>query len=656
MNHLKNCVVALILLASVAVAQTAPSAKIDEYLTRLTGFGLSGSVLIAQDGKVILEKGYGLADRKRNLPFTKDTVVDIGSNTKDLTKTAILQLAQAGKLKLSDTLPKFFENVPSDKAVITVEQLMEHTAGIGMYSGRDEERITKDEFLKRVLTAPLIAAPGKEENYSNPGYSMLAAIIEKVSGQSYDQYVQDHILKHAAMTTTGYILPKWRDGQLARNYADGEEQPSTFDLPHLPDGPSWNLRGNGGTLSTVGDMYKFYSALQGESLLNREFKAKLFDVNSPLMLVGGNGFHFFVFQHEPAQRLVILLATTDPRMRAPEVSRRLVALVSGREMALPPSLVKLDNASLQKLAGNYQLPGGAALSVTVKNEALSVAGTNEAGFIALQGEARGNREQMAKMSAQTKMMLNAAATGDYTLTHKAFGAAMPYDQFKARQENQWQQRRERLGAFKAVTILSTAPEQGGYATTARLEFERGAEYIQYMWDREGTLRRLLLMKNAPGQLFYPQSATEFVSYNLLSGETTSLNFQPQGDGFSLSLQTSRAAAPAKASPTALPDTTVGRLVAAYIQAFNSGDEKAMQAFLEGNLSKTSLASRSMEERLKVYQRLRSDLGNLTVSTAATNENGLIVTFQTATGNTAEFMFEMDSAENSKLKGLRIELR
>lgn len=459
MTNLKICLITLSLLAAIANAQSTTSEKIDAYLTRLTGFGLTGQVLVAKDGKVILEKGYGFADRKRKLPFTKDTVVDIGSNTKDLTKTAMLQLAQNGKLKLSDTLPKFFDNVPTDKAGITIEQLMEHTAGFGQYSGRDEEPLTKADFLQRVFATPLLAPPGQKESYSNPGYSLLAAIIEKVSGNSYEQYVQAQILKPAGMTTTGYILPKWRDGQLARNYANDKEEPPTFEYPHLPDGPGWNLRGNGGTLSTVGEMYKFYQALQGDKLLAPEFKAKLFDVNAPLMLAGSNGIHFFVYRHEPAQRLVILVATTDPRVRAPEVSRRIVALVNGRELPWPP---EPDNR----------------LSQTAKT-------------------------------------------------------------------------------------------------------------------------------NVP----------------------------------------------------ALPDNAAGRLVAAYLKAFNAGDEKVMQEFMETNLSPTSLASRPMKDRLTVYQRLRDDLGNLTISDVAeANEHGITVTFQAAKGPTPIFMFEMDASEPGKLKGLRIELR
>src|SRR5581483_1804788 len=141
-----------------------------------------------------------------------------------------------------------------------------------MYSGRDQEKLTKEDFLKRVLGAPLLSEPGKNQSYSNPGYGLLAAIIEKVSGQTYEQYVYDHICKPAGMLATGYVLPKWRDGQLTRSYEDGEERPSTFDYPHLPDGPSWSLRGNGGTLSTLGDMYKFHLALAGELLLPKAAK------------------------------------------------------------------------------------------------------------------------------------------------------------------------------------------------------------------------------------------------------------------------------------------------------------------------------------------------------------------------------------------------
>ena len=166
------------LVSSAAAQDSAVARKVDDYLIRLSGFGFTGAVLVARDGQVLLEKGYGSADRKRNLPITKDTAFDIGSNTKDFTKMAILQLAEKKKLSLDDPITRFLENVPADKASITVAQLMDHTAGLGMYSGRDDEKVTKEEFLRRVLTAPLSSEPGKRESYSNPGYGLLAAIVE----------------------------------------------------------------------------------------------------------------------------------------------------------------------------------------------------------------------------------------------------------------------------------------------------------------------------------------------------------------------------------------------------------------------------------------------------------------------------------------------
>lgn len=680
MTRLKNCILVLsifsLLVSPVAAQQTgavrlsdtsvkpSQSSKIDEYVTRLVGFGFSGAVLVAKDGQVLLEKGYGLADQKRNLPFTQGTVFDIGSNTKDFTKMATLQLAEKEKLKLDDRLTKFFDQVPPDKAVITVEQLMNHTAGIGMYSGRDDEKVTKEEFLRRVLSAPLISEPGKKNNYSNPGYGLLAAIVEKVSGQSYEQYVHEHILKPAGMMTTGYAIPKWRDGQIAHSYADDADRGSTYDIPHVADGVSWSIRGAGGTLSTLGDMYKFHLALEGERLLSTEFKAKLFDMNSPLTLVGGNGVHYFVYHRDPANRLAIFIASTDASVRAIEVNDRIALLARGREVTLPPQTVKLDPAVLAKLAGNYKLPSGAELSASVKGAHLVVAGTNQEGFNLLSGGRRGNPEQMNKMSDQVRVMLEASAKGDHSIMHRAFGAAMPFEEFKPRQEALWKRRQEQFGQFKGVTILGTMPGQGDFVTTARLDFERGADYAQFMWGG-GLLRGIRPSIPAPGVQFFPQSATEFVSFNPATGDSTNLNFKPDetGRGLSLSVQTMGGSAspnpPANQNPGAVkfPDTPPGRVAAAYLKAFNSGDEKVIKEFLLNYLSKASLASRSMEDRLKIFHQMYDDLGNLEVdSISDASAQGITVKAKVTSGGEVEFHFQMDPEEPQKLKALGVERR
>jgi CubicO group peptidase (beta-lactamase class C family) len=660
MSPLKNCALLLfitsLLISPVAAQNNAAPAKarIDEYLTRLTGYGFTGGVLVVKDGEVILEKGYGLANRKQGLPFTKETVFDIGSNTKDFTKLAILQLAEKKQLNLSDPITKFFDQVPPDKAAITIQQLMDHTAGIGMYSGRDEEPVTKEEFLRRVLSAPLISEPGKEDNYSNPGYGLLAAIIEKLSGRSYEEYVHENIFKPAGMTTTGYLIPKWKDGQIARNYEDDEERPSTFDFPHLPDGNGWNLRGNGGTLSTLGDMYKFHLALEGEKLLARETKAKLFNLNEPISLVGGNGVHYFVYHREPADRIAIFVATTDAGVRATEVDQQIHLLARGREVNLPPSIVKSDGASLAKLTGAYKLPSGAELEVAVKGERLFVTGTNQEGFNLLAGGKPGNPERINKMNEQIRAVVEAAAQGDHQPLHKIFSGARPYAEFKPRQDALWQQRRERFGQLKGIKVLGTIPRQQGFMTAVRIDFERGSDYSQFIWGG-GMLRGIKLTGPAPGISFYPRAATEFVNFNLATGESINLQFrlQESGNGFSLAVVSSPSASTLKAS--ALPETPAGQLATAYLKAFNSGDDKMMMEFFTNQISKASQARRSNEERLKIFRQMRADLGSLKIEdVSASSAQALTVIMRTEAGEMVEFSFEMDEAEPQKLKAMRVD--
>src|SRR5258708_18860937 len=190
-------------------------------MAKASASGFTGAVLVAKNGQVLLENAYGLANRDRKIPFTLDTVFDIGSFTKVMTRIAMLQLAERGKVGVDDPIAKYFKNAPADKAVITVAQLMKHTGGLVGEIARDPEKIKRDEMLSRVFATKLISEPGKEEHYSNVGFSILAAIIESVSGQSYDQYVGEHIFKPAGMTRTGYVIPQWKAEEITHNYATG---------------------------------------------------------------------------------------------------------------------------------------------------------------------------------------------------------------------------------------------------------------------------------------------------------------------------------------------------------------------------------------------------------------------------------------------------
>jgi len=243
-------------------------ARLDSALRAAAQRGFSGVVRVQRGDTLLLRKGYGLANRDRQIPFSDESVIQIGSNTKDFTLVTLLRLQQRGRLSLRDSLGKYFPAAPAEKRGITLQQLVEHRGGFPIGLGGDFESLTRDQFLQRAFATPLRAQPGTREIYSNTGYAILAAVIEKVTGRSYDEHVRNDVLVPLGLENTGYLLPRFDPERVAHGYANGEDRGNTLLKPHAADGPYWNLRGNGGMLSTVEDMHAFYRALfGGERLL-----------------------------------------------------------------------------------------------------------------------------------------------------------------------------------------------------------------------------------------------------------------------------------------------------------------------------------------------------------------------------------------------------
>jgi CubicO group peptidase (beta-lactamase class C family) len=310
--------------------------KIDRRFAELADKNFSGVVLVAQKGKVILAKGYGFADRARKVPYTTDTVFDIGSITKPFTGAAILKLEMENQLKVTDPISKFFKDTPEDKRDITIRHLLTHTAGFKDSLGNDYDKIGREEFVKLALASKLRSKPGSSYSYSNVGYSLLGAIIEQVTGSSYEKYLHEHLFKPARMMKTGYVLPKWGKDELAHGYQKEKDWGTPRDHAWADDGPYWHLRANGGLLSTVGDLYRWSLALQGEEVLSNEAKAKQFFPHvSEGFLSGGshygygwsigktkhgtkvwehngsNGIFFADFRIYPEDQIVLILATNS---------------------------------------------------------------------------------------------------------------------------------------------------------------------------------------------------------------------------------------------------------------------------------------------------------------------------------------------------------
>lgn len=256
--------------ASTPAAPGATSgAGVDAYLQSLVPFGFSGNAIFASGGKVLLAKGYGMADRGRDLPMRADTVISVGSITKQFTAAAILKLAEMGKLNVRDSIAAYFPNVPADKRPITLHELLTHTAGLQSDYGGDYEKIARDAFVARVMAAPLESTPGSRFEYANAGYGLLAAIVERVSGTSYERFLHDSLFVPAGMYETGYRIPQWPVSRIAIGYGrEGDAWGTIEGHGWSAQGPYWNLMGNGGILSTPADMLRWSEALQRRRVLN----------------------------------------------------------------------------------------------------------------------------------------------------------------------------------------------------------------------------------------------------------------------------------------------------------------------------------------------------------------------------------------------------
>ena len=232
----------------------------------------SGAVLLARHDRVLFSHAYGLADRKRRIPNTVRTRFRIGSMNKMFTAVAILQLVEAGKVKLTAPLGTYLPHYPNREVAtkVTIHQLLTHTGGTGDIFGPDfdahrKELRTLDDYVRLYGRRGLEFEPGSDWVYSNYGFLLLGAVIERVTGQSYYDYVQQHVYAPAGMTRSGSLpenqaIPDLSTGYTLPPGAAGWA-PNTDTLPY---------RGTsaGGGYSTVEDLARFADALLGHKLLS----------------------------------------------------------------------------------------------------------------------------------------------------------------------------------------------------------------------------------------------------------------------------------------------------------------------------------------------------------------------------------------------------
>jgi len=257
------------LLSQCAVAHPAVGRKLDSLFTAYTDSGFSGAVLVAEKGAVSLQRGYGFANRQNNTPNTSATLFNIASLGKPFTAYAILLLEKEGKLRTSDHVSQFIGPFDDARDSVTIHHLLLHTSGV-VKDGATLDYSTREGFIRSVKISPPDFVPDSNYRYSNAGYSILAAIIEIVAGEPFEQFLLKKVFVPAGMHHTGY---PWESRLSKELIATGYDKNGNAVAPQEN---VWAARGPGNLVSSVEDLYAWVQALGSDDFLPGDMKDKFF--------------------------------------------------------------------------------------------------------------------------------------------------------------------------------------------------------------------------------------------------------------------------------------------------------------------------------------------------------------------------------------------
>jgi len=260
--------------------QSRSIVRVDSLLTEMTRQDVfSGAVLIANGSKILLSKGYGYSDRENKVKNTQSTRFDLSSGSKIFTGTAITYLAQIGKIRFADSVGKYISGLPKGN-IITIHQLLTHSAGLDdfwKFKGFTYNNIkTCTDLIPVMRKLPLVYSPGDSCIYSTGNLIVLGAVIEKVTGKTYQDYITELFIKPLNLTNTCFT-PYWTLQESQRKYAIGYRKVDSvgyirnaynYDYGFIP-------LSAGGAWSSVLDLYKFDRAVFSAKIVNKEYLRKM---------------------------------------------------------------------------------------------------------------------------------------------------------------------------------------------------------------------------------------------------------------------------------------------------------------------------------------------------------------------------------------------
>lgn len=346
-----------VLLATAVLTGDAIADRIERFLQPFdAAHHLSGTVVVARRGEVIFERAYGMASYELEVPNTPTTRFCIASVTKPMTQAICIQLLEAKALALSDPISNWIEDFPRGDD-ITVDMLINHRAGIAhrVTSDADEVRpMSAADVVELARKAPLIGEPGKRSVYSSAGYSVLARILEIVSGKSYAQLLRDRVLAPAQMTDSCHVDDRSLVSHRAQSYFV-----SGRGIENAPVKEYSFLVGAGSVWATARDLVRLVQAMR-DGKLGKSVQANLVRPGGVHWNGITNGYRAFVESDASADTVVAFTGNLFTGA-GDWMHKNLLAIASGQEVSAPvvPVVKSIDvpTATLEHYVGSYDLSG-----------------------------------------------------------------------------------------------------------------------------------------------------------------------------------------------------------------------------------------------------------------------------------------------------------
>ncbi|MEL7269476.1 MAG: serine hydrolase [Bacteroidota bacterium] len=354
--------------------------------------GPGATALVAVGGEIVYHKGFGMANMEHDVPMENDMVFEFGSITKQFTAVSILMLMEQGKLSLQDDITKYLEDYPTHGHSITIHHLLTHTSGIKSYTGmekwvgrwrEDFEPLGLIDFFK---DEPIDFAPGEEYRYNNSGYFILGYIIEKVSGQTYEDFVENNIFKPLGMDHSYY----GHKGEIIKKRANGyQSQEKLINAEFLSMTQPYAA---GSLMSTVGDLYKWNRGVRAYKLISKESTDLAFsnytlnngkkinygygwginEINGSQTIEHGGGIFGYVTNgiYLPEEDVFVAVFSNCDCNPPGNVSTKMAALALGKPFPNESKSIAMETKSLEALVGVYDFEDESTRIITLEDNQL----------------------------------------------------------------------------------------------------------------------------------------------------------------------------------------------------------------------------------------------------------------------------------------------